>query len=63
MYACIVAMPSSNPVTRKIMIRGIRYIPQNDTAAQAKPDRIFSKVWPDIKLANNRIDKLNTRNT
>ena len=42
---------------------GIRKIPKNDTAAQLKLDKIFSKVCPDIKFANNRMDKLNTRNT
>lgn len=56
-------MPSSKPVTRKIINTGIKYIPQNDTAAHAKPDKIFSNVCPDIRLANKRIDKLNTRKT
>ena len=56
-------MPSSSPVTRKIINKGIKYIPQNDTAAQAKPDEIFSRVCPDIRFADNRMDKLDTRNT
>jgi len=46
-----------------MMTRGIKNKPQAETAAQANPDKILSKVWPDIKLANNRIDKLNTRKT
>lgn len=56
-------MPGSKPVTRGIINTGIKYIPQNDTAARAKPDKIFSNVCPDIRLANKRIDKLNTRKT
>jgi hypothetical protein len=34
-----------------------------DTALQAKPDKILSKVCPDIRLANKRIAKLKTRKT
>lgn len=46
-----------------MITRGIKNKPRAGTAAQANPDKILSKVWPDIKLANNRIDKLNTRRT
>ena len=44
------------------MINGIMNIPQKDTAAQPNVDNIFNNVCPDIKLANNRIDKLKTLN-
>ncbi len=44
-------------------MRGIENKPRAETAAQAKPDKILSKVCPDIKLANDRIDKLETRET
>lgn len=39
----------------------IKKIPPNVISNQVKDDKIFSKVCPDIKLANSRIDKLKTR--
>lgn len=36
-------------------------IPPNNSNTQVNVDKIFSKVCPDIKFANNRIDKLKTR--
>ena len=32
-----------------------------EKAANAKPDRIFNKAWPEVMLANNRTDKLMIR--
>ena len=42
---------------------GIIKRPQNETAAHPKDDKILSKVCPDMRFANNRIAKLNTRKT
>ena len=54
----------SNPVTKNITIPGKRtklkrLNPEVDKD-QATPPKMCSKVWPDIRLANNRIAKLNT---
>jgi hypothetical protein len=44
------------------MVTGKRKIPHKETTPQEKVAKIFNKVCPDIKLANKRTDKLNTRN-
>ena len=41
----------------------IKLIEPLKTINQIKPAKIFNSVCPDIKFANNRIDKLNTRAT
>lgn len=63
-YACKRAIPNSSIVTAMIIVIGnidnIVHMPPKDNIVQAKPAIIFSNVCPDIILANNRIDKLNT---
>ena len=48
-------------MTKKMITIGIKKIPKNDTAARLKLDKIFDNVCPGIRLANNRIDELGTR--
>lgn len=60
-------MANSSPVTIKTIAAGtkkqIKLIEPLKTINQIKPAKIFNNVCPDIKFANKRIDKLNTRAT
>jgi hypothetical protein len=42
---------------------GVEDKPRAETAAQAEPDKILGEVCPDIELADDRIDELETRRT
>lgn len=58
-------MTISNNIIAEIRKKGINAI-KNDTKPfepifKIKPVKIFNKVCPDIKLANNRIAKLKAR--
>lgn len=54
---------SSKPTTIKTITDGIKNntVPTLKNIVQLKPAKIFIKVWPDIILANSRVDKLTTR--
>lgn len=63
-YACNMAIQNSNTTMAKINKKDknpIKYFILNNLLE--KNAKICNKVWPDIKLANNRIDKLNARDT
>jgi hypothetical protein len=57
-------MTNSNPVTKNTTNIGIidnkEKEKPNQIIVQAKDIKIFNRVWPDIILANKRIDKLKT---
>jgi hypothetical protein len=62
-YACITATPSSKPVNKIKIIKGIICNTDinklsNKSILQEKPTITFNKVCPAIKFANNRTPKL-----
>lgn len=61
-YACKKAIANSNPTTKKTIKSGkpiqTQWIKLELAIAQIKLIKIFNKIWPDIILANNLIDKL-----